>query len=395
MLKERSQIHANNLMTRVALVAACLIVSQLPLSIEGQYALKTMNRQSFESALSGAVFGSTLNTRGRTSPSILNVWSNNGPPLRYGGEGEYVSSVAVDPNNGRIVYAGSDHSKFGIGSVYKSTDAGENWTEFDQGLPDRPVWRLAVDPFKPTLVYAVVYEGPAGNGLYKSTDGGEQWYRTNVPGDQVNMFAIAPSNSNIIYAASEDSPFIFRVSTDRGATWDVLPLAVPPVYPYGALTVHPQNPSMIYASGYGAACRSLDGGRSWTCNSYGGAPSAKTWSFAIDPKYTNVIYAATDDGVFKSVNKGESWVRLGINTVPAYAVAIDPRDHNRVYVGVYFGGVYKSTDGGGTWSPFNDGMGFASVSDLAFDGAGVFLHANGGGVFDVQVRDPGDFRNNR
>src|SRR3954454_21076165 len=100
--KARSQIHVNSLTTQVALIAACLIVSQLPLSIEGQNSPPTPSGQSFRTTLSESLFGSTLN-RSRTSPSVLNVWSSYGPPLQYA---EVVDSLAVDPSN--VLYCGTE-----------------------------------------------------------------------------------------------------------------------------------------------------------------------------------------------------------------------------------------------------------------------------------------------
>ncbi|HZK75946.1 MAG TPA: FlgD immunoglobulin-like domain containing protein [Candidatus Kapabacteria bacterium] len=89
-----------------------------------------------------------------------------------------------------------------------------------------------------------------------------------------------------------------------------------------------------------------------------------TTALAIDPTNTNIIYAgATSGGVWKSTNQGAHWASLTDNAIPNQSVAsiaIDPKNHNTLYVGTGNGyasvdeltgtGLYKSKDGGGTWT---------------------------------------------
>src|SRR5438105_5467047 len=130
---------------------------------------------------------------------------------------------------------------------------------------------------------------------------------------------------------------------------------------------------------------------SWTrIGPEGGAIAA----LAIDPMTPGVLYAAAGGGVFKSTNGGASWsaVNTGLpNSSYVSVLAIDPQTPATLYAGTYRG-IFKSTDGGGSWSAVNTGLpNFSLVQALAIDpqtpatlyagtmGDGVFKSTNGGG----------------
>src|SRR5207249_2489162 len=88
-------------------------------------------------------------------------------------------------------------------------------------------------------------------------------------------------------------------------------------------------------------------------------------ALAIDPTTPSTLYAATrSGGVFKSTDGGGSWtdVNMGLTNLDVHAVAVDPTNGNVVYAGVtphsFPGatGIFKSTDGGGSWSPASAGV---------------------------------------
>ena len=83
------------------------------------------------------------------------------------------------------------------------------------------------------------------------------------------------------------------------------------------------------------------------------------WALAIDPSNPSTLYAGTDyAGVFKSTNGGGTWnpINSGLSDGYVNALAIDPGNSNIVYAGTLLGGVFKSTNGGDTWNPINSGM---------------------------------------
>jgi len=91
-------------------------------------------------------------------------------------------------------------------------------------------------------------------------------------------------------------------------------------------------------------------------------------ALAIDPLTPTVLYAGTfDRGVFKSTDAGANWSATGLTSVFVTALAIDPQTPSIVYAGTGGGGVFKSADGGGSWSAINTGLANLNVAGLAID----------------------------
>jgi photosystem II stability/assembly factor-like uncharacterized protein len=119
----------------------------------------------------------------------------------------------------------------------------------------------------------------------------------------------------------------------------------------------------------------------------------RTRSLLIDPFDTNVLYAgAVSGGVWKSINAGYSWVpktdfiaNININTM-----VMDPANHNTIYAGTgeaLYGdglpgsGIFKSTDGGDTWTQLQATQNWQYINRLAMNGSGVLLSSNYDGIW--------------
>jgi photosystem II stability/assembly factor-like uncharacterized protein len=189
----------------------------------------------------------------------------------------------------------------------------------------------------PTLA-STLYVTPAGGGVWKTTNGGTSWTPLTDSKKTLSMGAIAMGTSvqATIYAGtgeannSGDSNFGrgILVSTDGGTTWT---LKTGPANAFSRLT---------------------------------------TSQIAVDPTDARVAYAAMADfgenglfgsntGIWKTTNSGTTWTNQTTSidsALPWSAVVIDPNNHLTIYaaVGDLFGaatnGVYKSTDGGVTWT---------------------------------------------
>ena len=132
--------------------------------------------------------------------------------------------------------------------------------------------------------------------------------------------------------------------------------------------IDPTNPDTVYVAVFGTSAdgvyKSTDGGTSWSDS---GLFSTPVLTLAIDPVEPSTLYAGTGEGVFKSIDDGQSWVATNsglrdseiIDDVPGYVVlslAIDPSDSETIYAGTFGNGVFKSTDAGASWVPFNSGL---------------------------------------
>ncbi|MFZ5863947.1 MAG: di-heme oxidoredictase family protein [Nitrospirota bacterium] len=214
---------------------------------------------------------------------------------------------------------------------------------------------LAVDLRTPRILWSA---GSNGWGIRRSADGGRTWQSMT---DDVRLMhatavAVDPSRSEVVYAGS---PYgVFR-SADNGATWTAHTdgMSDPRVF---AVAVTPRSPRMVYAGGFGGRVfRSDDGGASWS-ETRVGADVYRVTTLTVDAGDSSVpaldnrptaVYAGTSGGgVFRSDDGGATWSALaGLPDRTVYAVALDPRIPTTLYAGTPTG-VYRSLDRGARWT---------------------------------------------
>jgi Viral BACON domain len=354
--------------------------------------------------------GSIRSASGQMPSPSINVWTSNGP------EGAQILSLAVDPVNPSVIYAGSDYGK-----VFKSTNSGTTWSAINVGSS---VYALALDPGNPAIIYAADAIGDScEGGVLKSTDGGASWSITGFrAGGFCNAWRLATTPNGTLYAIGDDGigNGIYK-SSDGGAIWTVVRIVNPngsPAYLNAySVTIDPGNPNAVYV-GYDGACTppgcfgggqppfglglyktNDDGGGSWTATRTALPDAINT--LAIDPTSAATLYAGTlGSGVFKSVDGGGSWGTIN-NGLPSNAgisaLLIDPANTKTIYAGTQnyrsrsggavfaADGVFKSTDAGLSWSEIKIGLTDLDINALTIDSTGTFLHAGtGAGVFDLQ-----------
>ena len=179
----------------------------------------------------------------------------------------------------------------------KSTDGGRNWVDVrPSGLPTLDVHGFAVDPGKPSTLYAAV----AGRGLYRSTDNGVSFDPvSNEVGGAVMALAVTPSG-DVLAGDMQDGLLLSR---DGGKTWRRLLKAQ-----LMGLALNPRNPRRVLAAGPGILL-STDGGRRWRQPlkiAQGAGPVA--WS-PSNPKIAYVV--GFDRTLYRSTDSGETWSSVG------------------------------------------------------------------------------------
>jgi photosystem II stability/assembly factor-like uncharacterized protein len=262
-------------------------------------------------------------------------------------DGRSVGSLAVDPKQPTVIYAGS-----GVG-VFKTSDGGATWSNASNGLGRPVVLDVVLDPTRPRTVYVAT-----GAGVFKSIDGADSWTMRFSRHDVVQL-AVQPSNPRVLYAGAKNAVFKSR---DGGATWRrVLG------FHHGqwalALAIDPRAPSTVYVGTGAGVFKTSDGGAHWRSANHGlRKPSVRdrfegfVRAIAIDPRQTRTVYLGTERGFFRSTNAGESW-KTPSKDAPAaiWALAIHPRNAQILYAG-FWGGVFKSTNGGKNWRNRSNGL---------------------------------------
>src|SRR5579872_2162357 len=240
----------------------------------------------------------------------------------------------------------------------------------------------------------VYYFGATGGGIWKTTDGGASWQPVadgQLKTGSVGSIAVAESDPNVIYAGmgepdvrgnASNGDGVYK-STDAGKTWKHMGLEK--TYHIGAVRVHPKNPDIVYVAALGhlfgpneerGIYRSTDGGTTWK-QIYTRGPKAGAVDLAIDPGNPRVLYAAfwevnrspysfdsggPGSGLFKSTDGGDTWTDLSRapgmpkGILGRIGVTVSPVNTDRVWaiVEAEDGGVFRSENGGKTWTKVNE-----------------------------------------
>jgi len=239
------------------------------------------------------------------------------------------------------------------------------------------------------------YMGATGGGVWKTTDGGERW--RNISDDffntgSIGAVAVAPSDSNVIYVGTGEADVrgnfshgdgVYR-SRDAGKTWDHVGLD--DTRQIGHIVVHPADPDTVYVAALGhvfgpnaerGVFRSTDGGETWDKIKY---VNDRTGAFhiAMDPNNPRVLFASfwrvsrtpwglesggEGSGLYRSTDGGDTWeeVSKGLpmaddgKPIGKIGVSVSAARRDLVYAIVEAdnGGVFRSTDGGDSWSKVN------------------------------------------
>ncbi len=269
-------------------------------------------------------------------------------------------------------------------------------------LKRQNLWR-SIGPFRGGRVTAVAgvvsqpnvfYFGCTGGGVWKTTDAGLSWEPISdkdFTTGSVGAIAVSESDPNIVYVGMGEEAIRGNISygdgvyksTDAGKTWKKIGLA--DSQQISRIRIHPKNPDLVYVAVEGHAWgpheergvfRSKDGGKTWQKILYKG-PRAGAIDLILDPTNASVLYAATwevwrnpyhlesggpGSGIWKSTDGGDTWTDLShMQGLPKgvegrIGLAVSPVNSERVWASVEAedGGIFRSENGGRTWTKTNE-----------------------------------------
>jgi photosystem II stability/assembly factor-like uncharacterized protein len=363
----------------------------------------------------------------------VNIWksTNGGADFElnahwYGGGGApYVHAdihdMEFNPANPSTLLVGCD------GGLFKSTDAGMNYTDCSAGLAIKQIYRMGnartnpgsliygsqdngsdllyannfervlggdgmdclIDHTDESVMFAEVYYGD----MYKSNDNGAFFYPVSPPdtGAWVTPFAMAANNHDIMYAGYRE---IWK-STNNGESWFQTTNAINGQGTYVDLSISDVDANVVFAIGSGRVYKTIDGGINWQIvNS--GLPGNNYTRILVKSGDPNTAYLTiggftASNKVFMTFNGGSTWTNItktGLPAVPVNCIAYQNNTNNRLYVGTDLG-VYYTNDSLNTWLPFNNGLPNTVVTDLEFQYLAGMLRAStyGRGVWQTLVQD--------
>lgn len=256
----------------------------------------------------------------------------------------WIYDAVIDASAGTIYVA------TGGRGIVETEDGGATWTPASTGLV-APTTHVTMSPTRSDVLYAT-----NGRQVFRSTDGASTWSRVGALAASVTSLVVA-RDPGTLYAQLFDG-HIWK-SADSGRTW--AKVAVPMVSA-GGIAVDPAGRSILSWGLGDGVVRSTDGGSTWVASNDGllEAP-VEPDALAVDPADGTTAYAVSGGRLFKTDDAGGHWNELAPQfALRVASVSIAP-DGSAVYVGLVpssdlheetfdDGGIYRSTDGGATWS---------------------------------------------
>ena len=275
---------------------------------------------------------------------------------------ETIRSIAINPLNSSIIYAGNDTS-----TIFKSTNGGKSWSILNgirfeiEGIgKDKKVIGIVIDPNFPDTLFAASDSG----GVYRSYDGGAIWTKVGKPAyglvdTTISSLVLNPVNTEILYVSADSGVY---KTIDLGNTWftvnnglqqdsvDIKYIAIDKV-----------NPNILYGgTSTGKIYKTENAGNNWSLASQiSGSPNITT--IVVDPKNPNKLYVGTQNsGVFHSENRGVTFTSITSGFPFPYpritSLAIDTSSITKIYAGTEYRGVYKKLETDASWTAINAGL---------------------------------------
>jgi PKD repeat protein len=283
------------------------------------------------------------------------------------------ASVCIDHVNDQVIYlGGGDHNYYSSGSgVWKTTDGGNTFTQ--TSLTGKIVVDMIMDPTNNNVIVAAT-----NTGVYKTADAGATWTLKSASLALDDLKQLQSNNSRVLFISTRNAE-LYR-STDFGDTWTQITsgIFIPTGYTSGGGTrvaVTPADSNVVYfymnAQG-GTLFKSTDGGLNFSAVKNSLSPFLTGYSnnsadpgqgdyntgIGVDRLNANIVYFVAHN-VWKSTDGGATWTQLTVwyqkVHTDMHQIVTSPYNNNQLW-NMNDGGVWLSTDGGNNWTPKSDGI---------------------------------------
>ncbi len=304
-----------------------------------------------------------------------------------------ITAMAIDPSDSELIYAAAGDKSKGTSGLFVSRDRAANWTK--QEDLSGPVDKLWVNPHSPKNARTLFLAGP--HFLMEKTPADNK--RLSIPNVKALTdisLGFTAAGRSIFYVVGDESAF---VSDDEAETWRKIDLGSGSGK-IRAIATSLHHPEIAYASyreldqdgiKWMGAAKTTDAGRTWKlvwkedCN-----PSAKpaanvhdAWiterfgsdwgenplALGVADQDANLSYATdlgrtlrtTDGGaswnaVYSRKSGSQGWMSSGLDVTTSYGYHFDPFDHNRQFISTTDIGLFRSEDGGKSWTSSTQGV---------------------------------------
>lgn len=297
----------------------------------------------------------------------------------FGGD---VRALAIHPEDPDRVFAGTS-----AGQLWLSQNAGRTWLPAGAPLPF-PGWVVSAlrfdpnrsDPGQPKRLWVALW-GIWGSGhVAFSDDQGKSWVARagGLPDEPVYTLALVPGSEGRLYAGTRSGVW---GTVDGGATWARLTGALPEIQKVTSLLVDANQPETVIAGTWRRAYKSDDGGTSWAGVFEGMVLDSEVFSMTPIPERPGEIWATTCGWVYRTLDRGGRWERFKEGFVERRTPAFAALAGGKLLAGTV-GGLHASTDGGATWKLVGDPA--LSMHGIVFHPARperIFLATEGSGVW--------------
>jgi len=344
--------------------------------------MKLQRADRFAVLLPILILAIALNVPARPARAALaGEWQ---PLPLFGGD---VRAIAIDPDDPDRIFAGTS-----AGQLWLSQDGGRTWGPAGASLafpgwvvsalrfdPNRPA-PDGINPDRPARLWASLF-GVWGSGhVAFSDDLGKTWVARGggLPDEPVYTLALVPGKEGRLYAGTLSGVW---GTEDGGVSWKRLTGDLPEVQKVTSLLVDAGQTDTVIAGTWRRAYRSLDGGRTWAGVFEGMVLDSEVFSMTPVPERPGEIWATTCGWVYQTIDGGDHWKRFKEGFVERRTPAFAALPGGKLLAGTV-GGLHVSTDGGATWKLAGDPA--LSVQGFAFHPARperIFLATEGAGVW--------------